>query len=60
MSERHPGTLRHMSPTAPAASISGADLDPRVASISAVLVALTFLLMLALERLLGLTRQLAR
>ena len=31
MSERHPGTLRHMSPTAPAASISGADLDPRVA-----------------------------
>ena len=37
-----------------------ASLDPRVASISAVLVVLTLLLMLALERLLGLSRQLAR
>jgi putative spermidine/putrescine transport system permease protein len=34
-----------------------ADLDPRVASISAVLVVVTLILMLALERLLGLTRQ---
>ena len=37
-----------------------ADLDPRVASISAVLVALTFVLMLVLERLVGLSRQMAR
>jgi putative spermidine/putrescine transport system permease protein len=37
-----------------------ADLDPRVASISAVLVILTLILMLALERFVGLSRQLAR
>jgi putative spermidine/putrescine transport system permease protein len=37
-----------------------ADLDPRVASISAVIVILTLILMLALERLVGLSRQLAR
>jgi putative spermidine/putrescine transport system permease protein len=37
-----------------------ADLDPRVASISAVLVVFTLLLMLAMERLTGLSRQLAR
>jgi putative spermidine/putrescine transport system permease protein len=37
-----------------------ADLDPRVASISAVLVVFTLLLMIGLERLIGLSRQLAR
>ena len=37
-----------------------ADLDPRVASISAVIVILTLILMLALERLVGLSRQMAR
>jgi putative spermidine/putrescine transport system permease protein len=36
-----------------------ASLDPRVASISAVLVVITLLLMLGLERLLGLSRQLS-
>jgi putative spermidine/putrescine transport system permease protein len=37
-----------------------ADLDPRVASISAVLVAFTLVLMLVLERFVGLSRHLAR
>jgi len=37
-----------------------ADLDPRVASISAVLVACTLVLMLAMERMTGLSRQLMR
>jgi len=37
-----------------------ADLDPRVASISTALVALTLLLMLAMERLVGFSRQMAR
>lgn len=37
-----------------------ADLDPRVASVSAVLVVFTLILMLAMERLTGLSRQLAR
>jgi putative spermidine/putrescine transport system permease protein len=37
-----------------------ADLDPRVASISAVLVTLTLLLMLLMERLVGFSRQMAR
>jgi ABC-type spermidine/putrescine transport system permease subunit II len=37
-----------------------ADLDPRVASISAVLVALTLVLMLIMERIVGFSRQLTR
>jgi putative spermidine/putrescine transport system permease protein len=37
-----------------------ADLDPRVASISAVIVVFTLVLMLAMERIAGLSRQLAR
>jgi len=37
-----------------------ADLDPRVASISAVLVALTLILMLIMERIVGFSRQLTR
>lgn len=37
-----------------------ADLDPRVASISAVLVALTLVLMLLMERIAGFSRQLTR
>jgi putative spermidine/putrescine transport system permease protein len=37
-----------------------ADLDPRVASISAVIVAFTLLLMLVMERIAGLSRQLTR
>lgn len=37
-----------------------ADLDPRVASISAVIVVLTLMLMLVMERIAGLSRQLTR
>jgi putative spermidine/putrescine transport system permease protein len=37
-----------------------ADLDPRVASISTVIVVFTFILMVLMERLAGLSRQLAR
>ena len=37
-----------------------ADLDPRVASISTVIVVFTFILMVLMEWLTGLSRQLAR